>query len=166
MDWTAFFAALGGLTVTIGTVFGTWYLRILSKRYDFELKKAELERKAKKDAAVEARKSSTESYEEVMQLVEAQKQQIAENRTETHDLRQRVQTAEQREIACQIKLSRAETKLEGLQSQLQDTNNYCEDLEDALKAKGIDVVRKRRPNPFGSGTHKPPTEPPTPPLGE
>lgn len=154
MDWNVFFQALAGAVVLVVVALGTWYLKILNRRYDFEIQKVELERKIKKDEATARRTEKKDDFQETKALLAETKVALQESREQLHESRNQNQVIAAREAACQLQLARLEVASEGLTKQVDDLQTYVEDLENALEANGIKVIRRRRPDSDGhSGTH-------------
>jgi chromosome segregation ATPase len=154
MDVGAVLGAVGILHTTVVGTLGLWWLRILNKRHQNEMEKAEVDRKYRiADDAIK-RKTKKETQEEFQELFEATKSELSESREQIHDLLNRVSTAEAKETVCQIRLARAETLLAEMAKRIEDLEMYIEDLEAAMSKANLPIVRRRRPNQ-GSGLHKP-----------
>ena len=144
MDLVAVLGAVGTLAVTVAGALGVWWFRILDKRHKHELAMQEADRKAKKEEAASKRQDKKDVIEDFEKLLKAQEQQIKENRDEVHELVNRVTVAENKEHACQIRLTRVETQLEEQRLKTDDAILYIEDLEAALTRANVPIVRRRR----------------------
>lgn len=159
MDWVAVLGAVGVLFTTIAGALGVWWLRILSKRQEHELKLQEAVAKGKKEDEAAKRREKKDNMDDFEALLEAQKEQIKENREEIHELRNRMAISETKEQACQIKLTRIETQYTEQVFKMKEILEYVEDLETALINAKVPIVRRRKVNDGSGVIHLKPLPP-------
>ena len=153
------FSTLGTFIVLVVGALGGWYIKISQNRHQQNIELEKLREQGRieqlKAQAAHDNKAKRDTTKEWTELADKQALMLEERGQEIHDLRDRVQAAEIRDKACQLRQARLESTVEEQTNRLEEAFQHISDLEDALSKSGVTVIRRRQPKPGSKTHHKP-----------